>query len=255
MVRSGALHGLRILSRALSFSALTSAHKALARRSTGRLLHRRLQADTIICHTRIDRTLRQRYNVRYANILKICGHPAEAFKKMNEAFEDVSSNKLAANLSYPAYRTGCVLAAERGNTRDFNLFISRAQSGIDSGNLSPHDVATVFEGLADAYTIRFQKTNRADYRDTALAKYAEGQYHFAAAEKHAGGKHIEFSLRFGIRPLTFYKAGISDFVSVTGMSLAARSEELARELLSLALETSSERTAQRLQQTLQEITA
>lgn len=192
-----------------------------------------------------DPELRLRYLVREADILKICGRREEAFNLIREAFDLAETGHHEVVLTYPAYRTGCFLAATCGH--EFGRFVTRTHRALDSGYVQPHDACTILEGLADAYAIAYKRVRRSDYAANALRYYEQAQFLSLAAEKHAGGKHLEHWLRLQMRPLSFADANIPDLIDCHGMAIAERKKEIALGLLGIALETGSTRVAKRLQ--------
>jgi transcriptional regulator with XRE-family HTH domain len=198
-----------------------------------------------------DLELLQRYRVRRADVLKILGRNAQAFRILRNVFDHAEEHGSTHTLTYPAFRTSCVLAARNEAGEDeFEKFLKRGRAAIESGYLPPHDVSHVREGIADARATRFQKLQRKTIhslqREYALEEYEAAVREAADAEKYAGGKHVEFSLRLGMLPISFADAGILDLVSVIGISPEAQRQQLAENLREVAVASGNERFARRL---------
>lgn len=204
-------------------------------------------AAIVVHNGNADPELRQRYLVRRSDVLKILGRNAHAFVMLRGVLDRAEERGSCHTLSYPAFRTSCVLAAKNDTSqREFEKFLKRAHDAIESGHLPPHDVSHVREGIADARATRFQKYQHPLDRKYALQQYEFAIHEAADAARHAGGKHVEFSLRMEMRPLSFADAGIFDLVSVTGMPQQARRQQIAEELREIAIASGNERIARRL---------
>lgn len=195
---------------------------------------------------KVHEGLRDRWLVRRADVLRTLGCEAEAYRTMATVFELAKDKRNVPTLSYPAFRSGCLLAAKTSNP-EFDSFVNRALKAIDSGHLPPHEVAHVLEGMADAHAVRFRETEGSPtYQARALQHYQEARRQYEEATKYAGGQHLEFSLRLKILPISFAEAGIPELLSANGMPTSAREQQIALEIQELATESQSHRIAQRM---------
>jgi hypothetical protein len=208
-------------------------------------------ATTILSDGNVDAGLQHRWLVRRADVLRTLGYDVAAFRALRKVFEHAEDMDKVHALTYPAFRTGCLLAAKQAiNNRDFEEFVKRARVGIDSGHLPPHEVAHVLEGVADAHAARFRETKNSGYRKKALEYSEMARSQSEKATKFGGGQHLEFSLRLEILPISFAEAGILEVLSVPGMPAQGRAQQIAAEIQELAIKSQSHRVAQRMAEKL-----
>ncbi len=205
-------------------------------------------ADKMFHDGEFDPELALRFLVRRADVLKISGEGRAAFQLIKSAMKLAEDYGLTRTLSYIAFRTGCTLAAEYGDSAEFDAFVDRAKKAAESGYLPIHEVCTVLEGISDAFSLRRKSGLPCRYSKQELARRALEHYGRARETfdqlAALGRDHPEYRLRFAMRPLTLYDAGINDLVSEEGTPAPACCENLTRVLIVQA--TGSDRTEMKL---------